>query len=416
MTQKGSTLFSLHTTKIMAFFVLLFLCFYLPVYYNVILLMDDVITTDHQFHIQKGLQLFSDNAEGVYPLYHILIHFFAVILGFSSTWSAIIMECVFALMTAGFYFYYLRHKLLGYSLKLHHYFTAVFFLVVAFAMWLPQFNHVYLGQGSPNVWHNPTLNIMKPFALLGLFFALDIFSAKPNRWYLFLGFVCCGLSVLAKPSFIIAFLPAIWIVAFIKWYLHQFSADFFKQCFFYLLFLSLVSVFLLLYQYIFYFGTVSVGTQIGIDYLLVWSKYSPNVFISICLGLGFPLYIIVMRFKQFTSDAFAQMALLVTLFSLLSFMFLYEQDGRTYDANFSWSYVFSQALIFLCALVEYIRWRFEVVTARAKILMHIGSVLLFWHVATGVLVWFNMINYGHYYPSYMQFPSRLIYTLFLSFI
>jgi hypothetical protein len=71
--------------------------------------------------------------------------------------------------------------------------------------------NLYFGYFAPNVYHNPTIIIMKPFALLLFFLSLRLFGQeKPlSRWWIIPFALLSFLSMIAKPSFIIAFVPAL---------------------------------------------------------------------------------------------------------------------------------------------------------------------------------------------------------------
>lgn len=70
---------------------------------------------------------------------------------------------------------------------------------------------LYFGYYTPHVYHNPTVNMMKPFALVLFIACVPLFYTKARlswRWlpaYAVLTAAC----LLAKPSFVIALLPAL---------------------------------------------------------------------------------------------------------------------------------------------------------------------------------------------------------------
>ncbi|MEE1051580.1 MAG: hypothetical protein UIB39_05730, partial [Lachnospiraceae bacterium] len=84
-------------------------------------------------------------------------------------------------------------------------------LGIAAAIYVPWFNKLpYLGQGSPNVWHNPTNNMVRPIGLLvfGLT-AIELARLKEDRFrssaraaIVIPSALLLVLSTLAKPSFV----------------------------------------------------------------------------------------------------------------------------------------------------------------------------------------------------------------------
>lgn len=74
-------------------------------------------------------------------------------------------------------------------------------------MYLPWYNpNIYLGQGTPNVWHNPTTICVRPFALATFLLIINILKkgeeqkecGRKEFVVLAVMLVCCNL---AKPSF-----------------------------------------------------------------------------------------------------------------------------------------------------------------------------------------------------------------------
>lgn len=77
--------------------------------------------------------------------------------------------------------------------------------------------NLYFGYLVPHVYHNPTVNIMKPFSILLFFMTLQLFfNDKPlTRWWIIPFAVMTFLSLVAKPNFIIAFVPTLGLVTLI---------------------------------------------------------------------------------------------------------------------------------------------------------------------------------------------------------
>lgn len=76
--------------------------------------------------------------------------------------------------------------------------------------------NLYFGYLVPHVYHNPTMIIMKPFSILLFFMALLLFfnnKVLSRLWILPFALVT-GLSLVAKPSFIIAFVPTLGLITF----------------------------------------------------------------------------------------------------------------------------------------------------------------------------------------------------------
>jgi len=76
--------------------------------------------------------------------------------------------------------------------------------------------NLYFGYLVPHVYHNPTIIIMKPSGLLLFFMALPLFfNSKPlSRLWIIPFAAVTALSLVAKPSFVIAFVPTLGLITF----------------------------------------------------------------------------------------------------------------------------------------------------------------------------------------------------------
>lgn len=90
-----------------------------------------------------------------------------------------------------------------------------FILLLVGPLYIPWYNEkIYLGQGTPNIWHNPTSLVVKPFAICCFFMVLKLLASIQQKieikrkQYITLS-ILIFLSVLAKPSFIQGFIPGL---------------------------------------------------------------------------------------------------------------------------------------------------------------------------------------------------------------
>ena len=106
-------------------------------------------------------------------------------------------------------------------------------LSISSAIFVPWFNDKpYLGQGSPNPWHNPTTIMVRPIALL-IFILVMGECVRVQRggfrkgqglriWKGFLLALLLLLSNLSKPSFVQIFYPAIFLLMFLWLFVYRF--------------------------------------------------------------------------------------------------------------------------------------------------------------------------------------------------
>ncbi|MEO0596913.1 MAG: hypothetical protein AAF126_12430 [Chloroflexota bacterium] len=76
--------------------------------------------------------------------------------------------------------------------------------------------NLYFGYFAPHVYHNPTVNIMKPFSVALFFVSVPLFlNSQPlSRWWIAPLALLTFLSLVAKPSFVLAFVPTLGLLTF----------------------------------------------------------------------------------------------------------------------------------------------------------------------------------------------------------
>ena len=205
---------------------------------------------------------------------------------------------------------------------------------------------IYLGTGSPSVWHNVTLLAVKPFALLSVFLTIKFFASNKSYYFLLAVFVTV-VSIFAKPNYIIIFLPSLAAYMLLKRY-------FDKRQLLFALITVILSVIALAYQFTNEFGEGGKSSVI-FDFLGVWSLYTTNVGISIMLALGLPFLITLFNYQSVKKNEYIKFSWLLVLFSLILFS-CFAEEGRNYShANFSWSWNISLSLIYIFTIIEYFK-------------------------------------------------------------
>jgi hypothetical protein len=202
---------------------------------------------------------------------------------------------------------------------------------------------IFLGQGSPNIWHNVTLLTVKPFALLTILFLLNALKDESAKYY-YLSLLAALISIVAKPSFIIDFIPALILFALLTGTLVD------KHFRHYLFLLVILSSMILTYQFLHTFYHAQ--SHIIFDWLGVWSLSSPNIPVSILLALAFPLVLTFLH-SEVLKDGGVLLSWLMIFIGMLYYMTL-AQSGRFYShGNFGWSYMISLSLLYLYAIIIY---------------------------------------------------------------
>ena len=242
-----------------------------------------------------------------------------------------------------------------------------FICLIAGPIWMPWYNkgRIYLGQGSPNTWHNPTVLMVRPFAYLVLFQSMKMFE-KPifladykKEWKAALMiYILLFFSALAKPAFYQVFFPAIFIYCVALVLINH--GDYFWNAF--LLFLSCIPtvlLFVLQFVLIFFLSKVAksgdAGGQIGVQFWAVAKVYSPNPIFSLFLASAFPIAVLlyILIFKKKT-DRIYWFSWVMYVCSVIEKWILVEKNVRQKHGNFAWGFIIALSIIFFVSLREYI--------------------------------------------------------------
>ena len=322
-------------------------------------------------HIIFTYKLFYDPTYYIpHPLWH-LVTFGISKLFFISIESAAVISSA-SLVTLWVYLAYrlVRKMLPDYTIGLHTLVT--FSIIIIGPLCIPWYSKIiYLGQGSPNVWHNVTLWAVKPFALLSVWCTLKGVETSKKMPYL-IALVSVVLSIFAKPSFIIMFLPALVIFSLIK----GIYRDPLFQRFF--LVLSTISVLILSYQYTHTFGNKE-ESHIVFDLFGVWSLSSLNIGISILLGLAFPLLLALFKTEILNENTILLSWIMTSIG--IAYYALFAETGRYYThGNFGWSYMIAMSLLYLFSIIKF----FQIFTSLTLWKRYFLLILLIIQTSIGV--------------------------------
>nr|QEE16013.1 hypothetical protein DSAG12_01841 [Candidatus Prometheoarchaeum syntrophicum] len=287
-----------------------------------------------------------------YPLFHYTIYIVSNIFLISLNTSAIIIlslqKVITFLLIYNFFNYFLENKI---SKKICMLLAIIQFFISA--IYVTFFNvNIYLGQGSPNLWHNPTSIMSIPFAFLSTFLIIKILKnkGKKQNFYLFFLFISLILSILAKPNFMIAFLPA--SCCFILYY-HP------KKWKLYLKFsLILIPVIILVTMQFFsilHNGTTALNERkIIFDFFGVSSNYSKDPLFSLILLIAFP-FSILLFYKQSRKNQYLMFSWITFAFSLIPFYFFAEDGNKYLHVNFGWGRQIVIPVLFTFSIIEFLK-------------------------------------------------------------
>lgn len=211
-------------------------------------------------------------------------------------------------------------------------------------------NHnLYLGYLSPHIYHNPTITLLKPFALLLFLLVLRVFDGMSISRPLL---ACCALvttlGTIAKPNYVIAVLPVLALLAFIA-FLRKQSVNWLLLA----AGVMLPAVIVLLWQRAYYQAT-DMGSFIFAP-LQVMNAYSPGSLLpKFLLSILFPLCVAFLYIRAAGRDRMMQIAWLGFAVGVL-YTYLLAESKDYVDGNFTWSGQITLFILFVASALLLIR-------------------------------------------------------------
>ena len=247
----------------------------------------------------------------------------------------------------------------------------------------------YYGIGSPNPFHSPTYTLARPFAIITFFTFFTIRDGIKEKRIDIKHLAIFSLSALlscgAKPSFLLVFVPAAFVVCL---------ADIFKSKFrlfgYYLaLAAALIPSGVIMYlQNVALYNNASEEGSIVFTLGKLWRGTAPygSILLALLFGLAFPLYAaLVKAYKGTIGDRF-KTAILTAFFGIAENYFLMETGARTKDANYFWGYQFAMFFVFTVAAADL--FSDEEISKKAKT---VGAVIFALHLVCGILYYGRML-------------------------
>ena len=333
-------------------------------YYTVMKLMKSKTLTDMQWHadLAKSLRSFS-LAEWCYPLWHWCVKGMLKIFHLKLKTAASFVSAAMVAATYVTSFFCIRLS----TRKISPVIAAVinFFLFTAGALHIHAFNkYYYLGQGSPNIFHNPTHIAVRLFALPAFFILASILDKAAEKEFkenisksgAAALAVLLVLSTLAKPTLLQVLYPALFFM-FI-WLMVKTHAAVLKNGIA-LILCCIPSVLILIYQYSFTFagnGNEN-ATESGMEFTFmgIWHLYTPSPLLSLILSSLFPLIIFgISIYRKETKLSFI-LAWMIYLIGFCEQAFLSETGDRARHFNFSWGFNLGLFLVWWLSAVYLVK-------------------------------------------------------------
>ncbi len=283
-------------------------------------------------------------------LYHVLVGLAYRLLPFADIfWAGAAVMTASYIILAALLYWMLLHALTGRgpAWGLAAGMTFALLLVTPISFFTPE--NQYLGYFTSHVYHNPTVQLMKPFSVALFFAVLPIYRAQGGvswRWipaYALLTAAC----LLAKPSFILAFVPALGVLTLARMLLRQ-------PIRWPVLIGGIVApaMAILVYQTL----TWTSGGGIDIDFLRVFHEwtlhYDENAdqFLvgKLLLSAAFPLTVYALYWRQAMRDLLFNLGWLIFIIAALYAYFLVDLTVIA-AGDFGWSAQIGVFVLFIAA-------------------------------------------------------------------
>ncbi len=228
-----------------------------------------------------------------------------------------------------------------------------------------------------NPWYSPTYIFCKPFSLMVLLLIFKIyeqFKEKTNyRNLLFALSFFSTLSMWAKPSFLMSFLPAIAIILIYKYFNKEISIHFLIVIG--LALLPSLLPFLIIKNNIYHSNNAT--SQVIVTFGKSWYNITNSIWLSIFVSAAFPLYVFFLNLKNL-SFAF-KLIFLNFVIAILTNFFLAESGNRLNHQNFGWGVMYGLFFMFIISFET-----FFFIKKHPKKYNNFGIFLFLFHLFSGL--------------------------------
>lgn len=240
-----------------------------------------------------------------------------------------------------------------------------------------------------NVYHNPTILVLKPLALLVFLRVAPALisppSISPQAWLTTTALVV--LCLLAKPNYLMSLVPAlVLVVGWRLWRRQPVNVP--------LLGLGIIlpTVAILGVQYLLTFGTSEDGIAIAPFAMLRGHEWTevPVLALALVLSMLFPLAVLAGYWQDARRDSVLGLCWLAFAAGLAQMYLLVETGSRAAHGNFLWGGQTTLFVLFVYSAVFYMRhWQPE--KRRYNLLIYTTAGL---HVAFGVILCLMFVGYN----------------------
>lgn len=348
------------------------------------------VDSDYGTHIAFAIDLIKRQPAPAYTLAHPIIQVLLIGIYWVSRakislyLAAVIVQVVAQVLTA-LVLYFWFGPLPGRWGAAWRVFWAVSLTLVAPIMLLApvdgQFYYGYIGLAN---YHNPTVHLLRPFALISFLFAVRVvMRPRSPGWMVVVSAVVIVVSALIKPSYALVILPALGVLALARW-LRKEPVDWWMV----LGGFALPACAVLAVQGVI---TYSDGSSIILAPLVVEGAYSGALLLKFLLSIVFPLAVLLAYYHPLRKSPEMQLAWLVFGVGALELYLLAESGNRLPDANFRWSAQIGLFLLFAASARYLLHCAPALTKTRLKSSLLVAGAYLP-HLVAGVVYYLHMFS------------------------
>ena len=391
LLQQKSAFQQVNWTNLLIVFVLCALLAF-PVYYTRI---THPVESDFGSHVRHAEEFLSDGFFQPVPRSHPLLQYLMIGISklagkaFGLYGSLLIIQVLVQGLIGGIVYLWLGEAKrkgwewwrVGISVSLT-FLAPVMFLALADGLYY----YGYIGLAN---YHNPTIHLLKPFALLALIQALKGFENTKNPWRVVAASaVLVLLSSLVKPNFILAFVPALGILSLYR-LLRKQTLDLRLM----ILGFALPSIAILIWQWAITYQGGDYANSITLAPFVLESSFSKFLLLKFLLSSLFVLQGLWVFRKALIRDLVLFLGWITLLIGLFQNYLLVENGPEMLSGNFRWSGQIALFLMFVILtrhsaryfLVENQGKTWQKLTALGSYLAHLlGGIAYYLYCLTSI--------------------------------
>lgn len=374
--------------------VLLVVAIRLPIDYKRIMGITD---NDYTTHIYYGLDMLHGREVPAFTLAHSFWQLGLIFMWWASRsridfWQSAILFQVLSSVASALILYFWYGALPGRPSPWKRAFWSVTLVIVTpvIAPWFLDgaYYFGYIGLAS---YHNPTVHMLRPFAVLMFIFAMEVLTRPASSaWKVLAAALIFAGATFLKPSYTITLLPALGLMG-LYWLWKRRPIGWWMA----ILGLGLPSVALLVPQFVITYVRGEVDGGIALMPFSAAQMLSGYLPLKFFMSIFFPLVIAVLFFRRALHDHEMVLAWLSFAAGALQFYLLIELGSRFTHANFLWGAQITLFILFAVSIRFLLKQEISLreLASPAKWAAYAAYLP---HVASGVAYWMFCYITPHY--------------------